>query len=404
MICVLSPFNPNSIKEYLFGDISCVPNINKSASSVNNLVKGLLENGQTVMVITVDYFSTNTARYEGRGIVVYVIGAKSAFPIWNYFPNLQHIERKIRKIVNENVNEISIIHAQWCYEYALAARHFVKFKPVVCTVRDFAKVVFRSINPFSSVYTFFAYFYWLYKRVIFRKILNTDGVQFIANSEYTRNLLLSSYPRANVTLIPNSIEDDKLVEHLPYLGDRKCIVSISMSLDDKRKNIQALVKAFSLFSITHKDVKLLLIGNYHNNKGVHKLASDMNLLGKIEFMGVLNRSQLVNVIDNCYLMVHPAEEETFGNILIEAMSRGVICLGGQNSGAVPYVLDNNRAGFLCDIDDISDIANKMAFITDNIKNFDIIQKDGFERVKNNFTNTVVVKQHIKLYNSCLDRT
>ena len=55
-------------------------------------------------------------------------------------------------------------------------------------------------------------------------------------------------------------------------------------------------------------------------------------------------------------MIHPSLEETFGMSIAESMVAGVPVVAGAASGAVPWVLDDGRAGILVDVRDPTDIA------------------------------------------------
>lgn len=396
MICILAPINPKRLEDLLYKS-SYVSDINTSSSSICNLVRGLVNLRKHVLSITTDTTSFDNYYYKGEYLDIIVIGTKSKFRLFNYFPPLKKISHKIETEILPRLDDITIIHAHWCYEYAISAKRFQHKKHVFCTVRDIAPIIYDSINPFASCYSLIAKIYWLYKTKIFKSTISNKTIHFIANSYYTYNQILRYNSHLNPSIIPNSIEEVFILDEIPNLMHRKYIISIGMSLDDDRKNISTLLKAFSIHIVNYPNHKLLLIGNYHKNNGVHYLAEKLGIMDNVIFLGKLNRSDIIKYIDQSFLLIHPSKEETFGNIYIEAMARGVLCLGGEHSGATPFIFEKNKYGILCNILEYKELANNIKLIADNLSHYDNMRKEALNKVRNTYSNYSVAKSHLKVY-------
>ena len=122
----------------------------------------------------------------------------------------------------------------------------------------------------------------------------------------------------------------------------------------------------------------------------------------ILFLGVLPPSEVVEYIDKTSILVHPALEETFGNIFLEAAARGIPSIGGHDSEAVPQVLDYGRAGCLCDIRDSNSLYEAMHTVAHNLEYKKFIVKKSRNRLYKFYIDEEVCKKHIQLYNSCLN--
>ncbi len=107
-------------------------------------------------------------------------------------------------------------------------------------------------------------------------------------------------------------------------------------------------------------------------------------------------------LDKCFIMIHPSLEETFGNIFIEAMARGLICIGGENAGAAPYIIENEKTGFLCDVTKSLSIAAQLEIVTTKKDNLDELRKKALNKVVHKYSNSSVAKMHIHLYDSLID--
>ena len=62
-------------------------------------------------------------------------------------------------------------------------------------------------------------------------------------------------------------------------------------------------------------------------------------IGCLDLRGLAPRSEIDRMLrEEADLFVSPSLEESFGMVFVEAMRFGVPCIGGEKSGAVPWVL------------------------------------------------------------------
>ena len=231
---------------------------------------------------------------------------------------------------------------------------------------------------------------------IMDRVLSNPRISFVANSEYTYNLLIEYGIQSNI--IHNSISEDLVLSELPYINNRNSIISIAGSIDDNRKNIKSLIEAFEIINNKYPNIKLILVGDFHQDKGIYNIVREKHLLKSVIFTGRLDRNDLIKYIDSSFCMIHPAIEETFGNILIEAMARGVFCIGGISSGAVPFVLGNGKYGITCDILSPDEIVIAFESLMNNPNNFEVMRCNALFNIKESYLNNVIARKHISLYN------
>lgn len=397
-IAIVAPFNPSSVVELL--SENDVVSINQSASSVNNLVRGLVLSGIDVTVFTLNYFDNNNSIYNGPHLAVNVIGARSRFKLFRIFPNLAESSRRLKRSIYKSIDNLDAIHCHWCYEYALASSSFQNFRPVFCTVRDWAPVIYHNIKVQGSLFRLLTKFYWAYKRVVFDKVMSQRHIHFIANSEYTKNLINSKTGCTTIPILYNSIEDDKIVNVLPHFNKNNInITTISADVDDYRKNIRTLIDAFSVLLKTFPNATLTVVGHYRANEGINKYVHEHNLESNVIFTGLMKRDELIKLIDGSTCIAHPAIEETFGNTLLEGMARGIPVFGGETSGAVPYVLNNGEFGLLCDVTSSSDMVEVLSKYCSDEDIWNHYSTKGHTHVISTFSNSVISKKHIELYTS-----
>jgi glycosyltransferase involved in cell wall biosynthesis len=123
----------------------------------------------------------------------------------------------------------------------------------------------------------------------------------------------------------------------------------------------------------------------------------LKLLKNVNLLGSIKHDDLIDILDDSSLLVHPSLEETFGNTLIEAMARRLPVLGGENSGAVPYVLNYGKAGFLCNVSDSDDILLKMECVFNDSKGRNELINNASDLIQNKYIDKKVIYLHVELY-------
>ena len=118
----------------------------------------------------------------------------------------------------------------------------------------------------------------------------------------------------------------------------------------------------------------------------------------IRYLGEVSEEQKISLYQNAKALIFPTGVhgnwvESFGLVVIEAMSCGTPAIA-WNNGAMPEIIEHNKTGFIC---------NSLEDIKNAIRNIDKIrQEDCRKRVEENFTYQVMAKNYIKLYKKLID--
>ena len=118
----------------------------------------------------------------------------------------------------------------------------------------------------------------------------------------------------------------------------------------KRKNVDAVIYALSYFN--NVKFKFSIYGEGPEEKKLKKIAKNLLSDEKIEFHKYINRSELLERMESCDLFIMPSEGETLGLVYLEAMSRGVICIGLKDEG-IDGIIKHGRNGYLADPKDLN---------------------------------------------------
>ena len=380
-IGISGPILIEPFKKYLettvVADISGVKGMGGTA--VHTLAQGLLEHGHELVLFSMDTKANEEIVLNGPRLRICVGPCRSSARerVFDFFRlEREYIQRAVER------EKPDIVHAHWTYEYALGA--LASGAPTLVTVRDWAPLILWYNRGNYRTFGYRA------ARLVMDWMTCKRARHLSANSPYIREKILKRWNK-DAPVIPNPIADYFLrQEDRSYPSNGVNIITVMNGMG-ARKNPITLIRAFALIRKAIPEAILRLIGvDYEVNGKAHSWAKTNGLEKGCEFVGPLDREQLVSAIDNASLMIHPAREESFGNVLIEAMARRVPVLGGKDSGAVPWVLDHGRAGALCDVWNPEDIARAAVEILTSRERWTELSQAGYARVRQDFSLSRVV--------------
>ena len=381
----VTPFNPAAFSDRLGPS---VPDIHRGATAVHILVAELLAAGHQIHVFTSYPGKGPVRRFAGDGLHVVAVPRSGRLPL----PGKRlAVARRLRRELAPALAHLDVLHAQWTYDYALAAAAFAGRIPTFCSVRDWAPYQLAMASGLRHRT------YWAESLLMSRKVLRNKQIHFIANSDYTRNLLLEDDPAKEVRLIPNPIAAASILTERDTYPDRPVLVSVCQAIDG-RKNIGTLLEAFRLYRDRQPAAELHL-GGRDFVPGHPKLAALGELPEGVVLEGWLDRTALNDLLDRASVLVQPSLEETFGNVLLEGMARRLPVIGGQASGAVPAVLGQGTCGILCDVTDPRALCG--AFVAAEARpNLDA----ATARLLTEFSSVRIAALHADLYETALAKT
>jgi len=107
---------------------------------------------------------------------------------------------------------------------------------------------------------------------------------------------------------------------------------------EPRKNIGALLDAYEMLSVKHRDLPPLVLAG-HATEAARPWLERINrppLAGRVRHVGYVSPGDRQTLYQGARLLVHPAHEEGFGLTVLEAMTVGVPVVAA-NRGALPEV-------------------------------------------------------------------
>ncbi|WP_332694336.1 glycosyltransferase family 4 protein [Halalkalibacter lacteus] len=126
------------------------------------------------------------------------------------------------------------------------------------------------------------------------------------------------------------------------------------------KDIHIVLETFhSLPEHIKKETHLVIVGD----GPLFRLLSDKQH-SNITWTGFMEGEQLAQIYASSDLFLFPSPTETFGNVVLEALSSGLPIIGA-NAGGVQHLVNNGVTGFLCEPKNIEEFVQQTSLLLEN---------------------------------------
>lgn len=208
---------------------------------------------------------------------------------------------------------------------------------------------------------------WYYQYYTKKFIQKATAIATV--SEFSKQDIIQYYPAAKNKIavvysavkkefIPINEEEKQAIKNKYAEGEEYFLFTGGIH---PRKNIMALLKAFSVFKKWQKsNMKLLIVGRlawqyeaFQEKLNSYKYRNDVKLLGYID------TGDLATITASAYAAVYPSLWEGFGVPILEAMQCGTPIITGNNSSLTEIGGD---AALYADVNQPDDIAKQMMLL------------------------------------------
>lgn len=397
-IAILAPSHRSFISQFLPNqDLNNLPLGFAGAPFIGTLITELLNQNHQVTAITNSRVVNNdytVKKFNGGNFSWIVVpqrphsfrrnGNKIGY-ILDFFAYEQNLMAScIREIAPD------FVHAHWSYEFAGAA--LKSGLPCLVTVHDNANKVLRF---FKNLYRF--------GRLLMAEY-NLNKVRFASTvspymQAYTEKRCKAVKVIANPVLISASateIAANVLIKSQTLAAPR--LIMINNGWNSLKNGMSALL-AFKQLQQQLPHATLHLFGDGSELNGLANQEAMPLDLSNVTYYGAVPHSQLMEEIRQAHVLIHPALEESFGVVLIEAMSCGVPVIAGVNSGAVPWVVNDER--LLVDVSKPEQIVQKTLALLSDSTRYQQISNQAYSNVSTRFSSKSVIEAYLSYYHEIL---
>ena len=374
-------------------DIGQLPVGKSGANFISILIEELLKLNHQVVALTTtvarenDYVTKSFSEENFKWIVVpsrphsiRMNGNK----LGRILDGFKYETKQMSNIIKDEKPDI--VHAHWSYEFSAAA--LCSGYPFLTTVHDNPYQVLRYI---PNIYRFGRL---IMSEFILRKVKYTSTV-----SPYMQPYLLKRC--SNVRIIPNPVRIKYSLEKVNSFITKRSIKLGSPKIIminngwDKRKNVKTALRSFKIFRDKIPGAELHLFGEGYGPDGPAEEKSRILNNDQVFFHGCVSNQKLLSEIEDAHVLLHSSLEESFGVVLIEVMSLGIPVIGGVKSGAVPWVVAQEKC--LVDVSNFKLIAEKLISMISDVKTYIDISKKSFKNVSNRFESSIIIEKYLDYY-------
>ncbi len=234
--------------------------------------------------------------------------------------------------------------------------------------------------------------------------ISQSNIHLVTVSSWLKNMAQKSVitQKLKNSVIPNVIDlrifqpanEYEAREAFSLPRDKKIILMGAYKIDDPIKGFAFLKQALLKIYEQEKDILLVLFGNIKNIKIVEDIPFPYTHLGTIRELSriaLLYNASDVNIVPSYY--------ETFGQTITESMACGCPSVSFNNSGQTD-IIDHKVNGYLAEYKNVDDLAAGINWaLSQNKKE---IAEACLKKVKSCYTEDIIAKQHIDLYNDLIN--
>lgn len=171
----------------------------------------------------------------------------------------------------------------------------------------------------------------------------------VKNADYglyvTEKFLQKRYPCKNETVSASNVKItdvsdevfDKRVEKILKMDKNNISLMTSAAVDVRYKGHEYVIKAIPKLKEHGINVTYYIVGG-GDQTYLRKIAENCGVLDNVFFTGLLTLEEVFEHLDKSDVYIQPSLQEGLPRAMIEAMSRGCVCLGAKTAG-IPELVD-----------------------------------------------------------------
>jgi len=316
------------------------------------------------------------------------------YDLFKYSPYESALAGKMVDVVLNS--DLDVLHVHYAIPHASSAvfaKQILKARgvniPIVTTLHGTDITLVGMDKSFAPVVSY--------------SIEESDGVTVV--SQYLKDETISNFNIKNhIQVIYNFIDFDRFrkidKEHF-----RKAVapngekIIAHTSNFRKVKRVKDVIKSFAQIYPTVKS-KLLLIGDGPERPNLEDYCREIGLCAEIRFLGKQDAVEELLAIADLFLL--PSANESFGLAALEALACEVPVVS-SNIGGLPEVVDHDQNGYLCNVGDTEDMAQKAISILADEEKHAKFRTNALAKAKE-FHIDKILPQYEELYRSVIEKS
>lgn len=304
--------------------------------------------------LTNPFREIKTKQTSIKGMRVIIIGC--------YFPEfefMRYLSNHLWKATLEKFDAFIVVCGSSIFGYPLAqlSKRYVLW--VGTTALDDRK---DRIKGFSLPRRILSYVVLPFVRLEERRTL-LRAYRILATTNYTKKCLIREFGIKNISILHIPVDTNKFFPLKDVYNKKKPFILFVGRVNDPRKNILLLIRAFKIVkNNTQFPLKLIIAGEKPSAKLINLCGED---IGKsIVFKGKVDEKELVGLYRKASVFVLPSLQEGCGLALLEAMAADLPVIATK-CGGPEEIIRNHETGILVENNNIKSLANAILYLINN---------------------------------------
>jgi len=358
---------------------------------VNNPARKFVRNGHNVNIIT-SKWPKSLQEHEKIGEIdiyrVHFAIPRSSFKSWIVFPIRfpQALLQIIRIIRSTKVDIVNVHYITGNAFYVFLLNGLLKL-PLVVSIHgnDIQK------NPNES-----KILRWTVKKVLKKAEFVISNSQSLLNCAEVFNTDLY----AKSVVIRNGVDLHEFQKLIKRGREDPYIFAIGRFVH--KKGFDILPHAFQLVATRYPDIKLIITRDGEKKRNLEILTQQLGLKEKVRFIGIIDRSRVVQFFNNCEFFVLPSRIEPLGIVNLEAMA-GRKAIAAMKVNGLSEIIKEGENGILVKSLDSKSLAKAMTYMLENPGMRKKMGENGRKLVEEKYTWDKIVSKYLKIYGEILQR-
>jgi glycosyltransferase involved in cell wall biosynthesis len=218
----------------------------------------------------------------------------------------------------------------------------------------------------------------IHKKLILGPVLRNAAKVIVLSDDYI-NIAVNKYgvSKNNISVISSGTSFEIKYKH--NFKQRFPVRILFVGRFADQKNPILLLQAMSLIAKTSANVELVMVGDGELRPEIESYIADNNLGSRVKLLGFLTGEKLEKQYEQSDIFVLPSRAESFGIVLIEAMSKGLPIVATDIT-AVRNTVKNRQNGLLVSQDPES-IVEAIQELVNNKKLYETVSSNNSSRAK-----------------------
>jgi rhamnosyl/mannosyltransferase len=218
-----------------------------------------------------------------------------------------------------------------------------------------------------------------YEKYVLPKVFQ-KAKTIICSSDFVKNTFLRSFSKKTITINPGV----DIVAKKPSKKDTNNVLFVGgLTKAEHYKGVEYLIKAIALLKKDIPTMQLSVAGKGDAMSTYKQLAKQLGIAEHVRFLGRQDKNALQKLYQRANVLVLPSASESFGMVLIEAMSHGTPVIA-SNIGGIPDVVTDGKEGILVPVKNAEKLAAAIKKILTNKTLADKLGQAGYEKVKERY--------------------